>query len=497
MCPQSYPPWMATIGWVSDYLQSGTIPNDTGATNVPSNSSSLAAPRDPSQSEDCLFLDVMVPQTVFESAGKGYGAPVLVWIYGKLPRSLDSRDPWTDAYLLGGGYAVGSKTSGYDPRSLLSRSRTNSSEGVIFVALNYRLGAFGFLAGPSIQANGTANAGFYDQRMALEWVQENIHLFGGDKNRVTVMGESAGGGSIMHQITAYGGRVPAPFQQAIVQSPGWVPVLSIDEQEQRFQDFLRFANASSLEDARNLSTDQVMDANDRQISVAPYGSYGFGPSVDGIFVTEDPKLLLSQGHFDQSIRVMVGHNSNEGLLFTAPVTDDAGYLDFIRSTFPSARDSIVAHIANEMYPPAFDGSMGYTDQVGRAALTVGEATFVCNAFAVDRAYNNETFAYLFDVFPGLHAQDVEYTFYNSDTTWQGLSVLTMWGDNQTVAYAMQDYFTSFAVKGVPNSSIDGFSRFPTYGDNATVVQLSTDGIKKIRDPAANQRCAWWQLVLLD
>lgn len=73
----------------------------------------------------------------------------------------------------------------------------------------------------------------------------------------------------------------------------------------------------------------------------------------------------------------------------------------------------------------------------------------------------------------------------------------MWGDNQTVAYAMQDYFTSFAVKGVPDSSIDGFSMFPTYGDNATVVQLSTDGIKKTRDPAANQRCAWWQLVLLD
>lgn len=115
--------------------------------------------------------------------------------------------------------------------------------------------------------------------------------------------------------------------------------------------------------------------------------------------------------------VMVRHNLNEGLLFTAPVTDDAGYLDFIRSTFPSARDSIVAHIANEMYPPVFNGSMGYTDQVGRAALTVGEATVVCNTFAMDLAYNNETFAYLFDVFPGLHAQDVEYTFYNPDTTW--------------------------------------------------------------------------------
>ena len=83
------------------------------------------------------------------------------------------------------------------------------------------MGAFGWLAGPTLQSDGTANAGLYDQRLALEWVEKNIHLFGGDPCRVTVLGESAGGGSIMHQITAHGGlKGPAPFQQAIMQSPG-------------------------------------------------------------------------------------------------------------------------------------------------------------------------------------------------------------------------------------------------------------------------------------
>ena len=91
----------------------------------------------------------------------------------------------------------------------------------MFVAINYRLGAFGWLSGPTLQSDGTANAGLYDQRLALEWVQKNIHLFGGDANCVTVAGESAGGGSIMHQITAFGGlKGAAPFQQAILQSPG-------------------------------------------------------------------------------------------------------------------------------------------------------------------------------------------------------------------------------------------------------------------------------------
>ncbi|KAL2686755.1 hypothetical protein Neosp_004297 [[Neocosmospora] mangrovei] len=433
----------------------------------------------------------MVSQEAFKKAGQGYGAPVLVWIY-------EPFTPWDFSlrYKQGGGYAVGSKTSGYDPRSLIRRSQANSSEGVVFVALNYRLGAFGFLAGSSLQENGTANAGLYDQRMALEWIQEHIHLFGGDKNRVTVMGESAGGGSITHQLTAYGGREPAPFQQAIIQSPAWTPMTSTYTQEQRFQDFLRFANVSSLAEARDLPTGQLMDANDRQIFASPYGSYGFGPSVDGVFVTQDPKAALAQGHFDASVRIMVGQNSNEGLLFTPPITDDAQYLDFVRSNFPTARDDAIDHITNALYPPIFDGSRGYRDQVGRAALTMGEGTFVCNAYALNRAYGNHS-SYLFDVFPGLHAQDVEYTFYNPDVIYQGLPVLTMWGDNQTIAYVMQDYFTSFAIQGIPESQEDGLSEVLTYGDDAILTVLSKEGIVTRRDPAANERCAWWQTVLVD
>jgi carboxylesterase type B len=69
------------------------------------------------------------------------------------------------------------------------------------VSINYRLGAVGFLSGGDVQANGSANAGLLDQRFALEWIQENIHRFGGDPARVTVFGESAGGSGILHQVT--------------------------------------------------------------------------------------------------------------------------------------------------------------------------------------------------------------------------------------------------------------------------------------------------------
>lgn len=79
---------------------------------------------------------------------------------------------------------------------------TRGNSSFIYVALNYRLGAFGFSAGPEFEcAGGDSNAGLLDQRAALEWIQKYIHLFGGDAGQVTVIGESAGGGSIEHQIT--------------------------------------------------------------------------------------------------------------------------------------------------------------------------------------------------------------------------------------------------------------------------------------------------------
>ena len=124
----------------------------------------------------------MVPQSIFDNRGNGSGAPVLFWIYG-------------------GGYTAGDKTTYGSPSGLLTRGESNNASGVIYVSINYRLGAFGWLSGPTFQENGAANAGLLDQRFALEWVQQYIHLFGGDKDRVTVFGESAGGGSIMHQIT--------------------------------------------------------------------------------------------------------------------------------------------------------------------------------------------------------------------------------------------------------------------------------------------------------
>lgn len=202
ICPQANAAWLLiTQQFIPAYL-SGQPFNLSAAQAAAANASGPAPAQDPRTSEDCLYLDVVVPEKIFNSKGSKK-APVLVWIHG-------------------GGYTEGEKTGfgQYNPSGIIKASQVSGSEGVVFVAINYRLGAFGWLSGPTLQSDGTANAGLYDERLALSWIQKNIHLFGGDGQRVTVFGESAGAGSIMHQITAFGGlQGPAPFQQAVLQSP--------------------------------------------------------------------------------------------------------------------------------------------------------------------------------------------------------------------------------------------------------------------------------------
>ncbi|GME64871.1 carboxylesterase family protein [Neofusicoccum parvum] len=470
ICPNVRPAWMDASGqYLYEYVATGIFP--AANSTIPSNSTTPVRVDDPRETEDCLFLDVIVPQSIFRRADQGNGAPVLVWIHG-------------------GGYALGSKTNEANPRGLLERSTNNDSDGFVYVAINYRLGAFGFLPLPLQQEEGKMNAGFYDQRMALEWVQNNIHLFGGDKNRVTVIGESGGGGSIMHQITAYGGHASTPFQQAITQSPGWLPYASAEKQEQTFQAFLEAANVSTLTEARTLSSQKLMDANFAQIVNAPYGQYTYGPAIDGIFITQDAKELLSRGLLDKSVNIMAATNADEGLLFTPPMANENAYLSFLQGYFPDALPSAFDYMANTLYPAVFDGSMGYTDNTGRASLAAGDIVINCNAYALNLAYDNFTHTYHFAVPPALHAQDTGYLFYKADDPLGDDSFAFTGQKNETVAYALQDYVINFTAQGVPGSPVDGLQGFPSYGENATVVSLSPSSISLSRDPTANERCSW-------
>ena len=473
-CPQATPEWQGTL--VLPFLSSlvsGQPFNSTESYTPPgANSSSAVPPAGPGESEDCLFLDVTVPKSILTKAGQGFGAPVLVWIYG-------------------GGYTIGSKTN--NPAGLLAASGNSSTGEVIYVAINYRLGAFGFQAGPSFNAEGgVSNVGLHDQRFALEWVQKHIHLFGGDKNRVTVFGESAGGGSIMHQITAYGGtKGKVPFQQAIPQSPGWFPLQSNVRMENTYQALLRLTNTSTLAELRAVPSEALIRANAQQVTYeSSWGGYSYGPVVDGSFVPLQPGQLFAQGKFDKDVRVMAGHNANEGAFFTPPyVQSDVTLESHLKTIFPAAPQQTFDYITKTLYPPVFDGSYPYRDQYSRAALIVSESIFTCNTNYLMTASGNRSYSYLFAVSPALHAQDISYTYYTGGAP----SDIALGASNLTIANTLQQFITSFAKEGRPSAV--GVRPFNTYGPNASIMRLNVTDIDETRDNNANRRCSWWQKAI--
>lgn len=365
VCPQANPAWLLTVPtFVEDYLTGQPFNASTNSSSSSASAGNTLPPQDPRTTEDCLFLDILSPKAVLSKASRGSGqkggVPVLVWIYG-------------------GGYTVGEKSE-YNAAGLIAASRVSAPDGIVFVSLNYRLGAFGWLSGPTFQSDGVANAGLYDQRLALQWIQQNIHLFGGDPRRVTVIGESAGGGSILHQITAFGGlQGPAPFQQAVLQSPGFQSLASNQQQELIYEAYLKLLNVSSVAEARKLSYSTLQKANILQVGGSSYGLFTYGPVVDGLIAPAIPGKLLLQGSFDKSLKLMLGHNADEGLVFTSPfIQNDMQYDDYLKSVFPTITPPVADYIENVLYPPTMPGILGttgYKDETGRLVLTIGENVF--------------------------------------------------------------------------------------------------------------------------
>jgi carboxylesterase type B len=168
---------------------------------------------------------------------------------------------------------------------------------------NYRLGAYGFLAGEYMEENAQPNAGLHDQRLILDWVQKYIGQIGGDKSAVNVWGLSAGGGSILHHLTAYGGtkdEVPL-FDRAALWSTAFQ--WSYDRTgvlQETFDFFASAAGCSYSDDAlqclRDAEDETLQTANQQVVSERlDRGMFPFGPAVDGDLVPDLPAVLLKQG----------------------------------------------------------------------------------------------------------------------------------------------------------------------------------------------------------
>jgi carboxylesterase type B len=277
--------------------------------NTPLGGSSLST-------EDCLFLNVYAPENATN-------LPVLLWIHG-------------------GGYGTGNGRQ--DMQDIIN---TNNNT-FIAVVIQYRLGAFGFLSSDEVNRFGSVNAGLLDQHFALQWVQSYISSFGGDPRSVTVSGESAGAGSVMLQTMAYGGTLGTSlFRNAIAASPylpmqygykDWVP-------SQAYYAFAAHANCmpktrygssdrTIFECLIDQDTDTLQYASFNVSTTGIYGTYGFLPVTDDVFIQDVP----SQQFLEKKVNgrnLLVSNNANEGPLFTPQNIDtEADLVAWLKLTFP-------------------------------------------------------------------------------------------------------------------------------------------------------------------
>lgn len=240
-------------------------------------------------SEDCLYLNIWVPYP------KPARASVMLWIYG-------------------GGFSTGSASLPlYDGRFL------SHMEGVVVVSMNYRLGPLGFLALPGSR-DVRGNAGLFDQRLALQWVAENIGSFGGDPTSITLFGESAGAAAVGFHVLSPGSHgllARAILQSGTINAP-WAAI-PLEEAQNRSVALARLLGCPPEPGAdvgSCLRSVQPTDLVNRQYDVVkdPLVRTTFPPTVDGVFLTDLPEVLLQLGQFSTS-NLLLGVNKDEGAYF--------------------------------------------------------------------------------------------------------------------------------------------------------------------------------------
>lgn len=276
-------------------------------------------------SEDCLFLNVYSPPNAKD-------LPVLIWIHG-------------------GGYGLG---NGQQDLSKMMAANNNTFVGV---AIQYRLGAFGFLSSDEVFRKGVVNAGLLDQHFALQWVQSHIAQFGGNSSHVTVAGVSAGAGSVMLQTMAYGGTLgESLFTNAIAASP-FLPKQYGYSDMVPSQSYYAFAAAAgcrpdtaynsltSIFDCLVSRNSSVLQAASATVSPSGvYGTWAFLPVTDGAFLQELPSRQLLEKRVNGR-NLMVGNNALEGPLFTAQtITADDDLLEWVQHTLPYGSSDDLAKV---------------------------------------------------------------------------------------------------------------------------------------------------------
>ena len=412
------------------------------------------------QSEDCLFLNVWAPR---ESIGL---QPVMVWIHG-------------------GGFVSG---SGSDA---LTEGARLASQGVIVVTLNYRLGPFGFLAHPALSAESTHNAsgnyGLLDIVAALKWVQDNIETFGGDPERVTLFGQSAGAGAIMSVMLMP--QSQGLFHRAIAESifiTGWDRQLrepfsgmqSAEAQGTALVEALETNGSDTLTAMRSATPTEVFQAANK----AGFFGLGWAPNVDGWSIPDDPNEMYTNGQQHQ-VPLITGMNGNEGSLMTAQMSVNSvtEFEDIVHATYPTVADQA---LATYEVTSAEDAKPGI-DRLFHDMWVAGPVTTLVRHHADTTA---PTWLYHFPRIPPTemgatlgshHSAEIPYVFGNllnrdpqsaNSPANHPMNVGDWTELDHLLSRAIMGHWTQFAATGDPNR--EGLTEWPEFSGAGRFLRFS-------------------------
>jgi len=493
--PQPVEPWSDTLDATS-YANTCSQVTELGA---------FAGPA--SITEDCLYLNVFTTKLGADNRHGRKGNPVLVWIHG--------------------GGNVDGESNDYDGTKLATGGPLGSP--TVVVTINYRLGLFGYLAHPALRAEGPlfANYGIMDIQAVLRWVQRNIEAFGGDPDRVTLGGQSAGASDT-------GANVISPlskglFHRAIFQSSptSTYPPLSVGLT--RGMNFAVAAGCPGTDAGTAACLRALSSARVLQLQGTPNanGPYVTGPMVDGTIITITPETAWTTGQFNH-MPIMGGNVQDEGNFgisiteyFSGPPQVPITAAQYVTNVTNAYSGNAGPGGTPPPYPPGtadavlatYPVNSFATPQLAYDAVTTDPGAcrthHVVNLWSkwvpvYQYEFNYHNAPYYFPDMPGFvalaaHTIDIQFLFPNWHGGILGVNSRSLNAEETTLSDQLVAAWTNFARTGNPNGS--GNSPWPRFVNQPNTPGISSQNVPSLgtwtdAQYAARHRCAFWDTLLV-